>query len=91
MSWGDINRRKGILNERKVLRAIKSFPKEDEYFVVTYKAISDKTGLSEGAVRGAVKRLEKKGLVEIKTSFAMFGSMLKKGIHVLEEANESLA
>ena len=91
MSWGNINRRKGILNERKVLRAIKTFPKVGEYYEVSYVTLANKTGIARGSISYIIKRLERKNLIEVKESFALFGSMLKKGIKILEEANESLA
>ena len=84
-------REKAAINEKLVLEAIKTFPKVGEYYEVSYVTLANKTGIARGSISYIIKRLERKNLIEVKESFAMFGSMLKKGIKILEEANESLA
>jgi len=72
-------------NERKILNAIKTCKKQDGYFVVSYKELSEKSGVSYGSIRNIIKRLLRKGNIEIRESYALFGSMFKKGIKILKD------
>jgi len=79
----------GQKNEKRVLREIKKFPIVDGYYVVSYTEIAKKLGINPVVVRDTVKRLEKKELIEVKQSYALFGSMFKRGIKILKEKNVS--
>ena len=75
-----------LKNEKALLEAIKAFPKKGEYYEVSYVTLANKSGIARGSISAILKRLERKEMIEVKTSFAMFGSMKKKGIKILGEA-----
>jgi len=76
-----------LKNEKALLEAIKAFPKVGgEYYEVSYVTLANKSGVPYGSISNIIKRLERKKMIEAKTSFAMFGSMKKKGIKILGEA-----
>jgi len=83
-------RRIGLKNEEIVLNAIANVKDEIEgYKVVSYSKLARELGKNPAVVRDAAKRLEGKGLIEVKESFALFGSMHKRGIKILKEENVS--
>ena len=69
-------------NEEKVLKAIKTLPKQEEYFVATYTELAKVTNMNNRTTADVVKRLERKGLIEVRKSFALFGSMHKRGFKI---------
>ena len=71
-------------NENKILEALKTFPKNKEGFVVTnFRVLANRAGIAYGAVAGVVKRLERKGIVEVSESFKYVSSKHEKAIKVL--------
>jgi len=83
MSYGDVNSKKGLINEGKVLKVIPTFPTVNGYYLVTYKEIADKLGMSHNTVYGVMNRLHTKNKIEIKESYALFNTMKKKGVKIL--------
>ena len=79
-------REKAVINERLVLETIKLFPQVNGYYEVSYVTLANKSGVPYGSISNIIKRLQKKGIIEVKQSFAMFGSMMKRGIKILKEA-----
>jgi len=76
-------REKGKINERKVLKAIKTFPKVKGYYVVNYSKIGEKLNMRGSLVRQVVNRLLRKNLIEeVRESVALFGSMRVRGIKI---------
>jgi len=72
-----------LKNEKALLEAIKAFPKVgEEYYEVSYVTLANKSGVPYGSISNIIKRLQKKGIIEVKASFAMFGSMMKRGIKI---------
>ena len=74
--------------EREILEVIPTLQKQDEYFVASYAEISRRTGINQTCVRTAMKKLERKGLIEVKESFALFGTMQKRGFKILGGKND---
>ena len=70
------------MNEKKVLKAIKKLPKQDEYFVGSLSEIARLAGVPQGSITAAIRRLEKKELIEVKESIALFGTLHKRGIKI---------
>jgi len=81
-------RDKAVINEKLILEAIKAFPRVGEYYEVSYVTLANKSEVPYGSISNILKRLQRKDLIEVKESFAMFGSMKKKGIKILEEEND---
>jgi len=77
--------KKALENEMKVLRAIKEEPVIEGYFVISYSELARKIGMNISTFANAIRRLERKGAIEIKESVAMFGSMYKRGIKIVKE------
>ena len=76
-------KRIGLKNEKIVLNAIANVKEEIEgYKVVSYSELARELGKNPVVVRDAAKRLEGKGLIEIKESFALFGTLKKKGFKI---------
>ena len=76
-------KRIGLKNEKLVLKAIANVKEEIEgYKVVSYSEIARELGEYPVVVRDAAKRLEEKGILEIKESFALFGTMKKRGFKI---------
>ena len=73
------------MNEKKVLKAIKKLPKQDEYFVGSLSEVAILAGVPQGSITAAIRRLEKKEIIEVRQSVALFGTMQKRGIKVLGE------
>jgi len=72
-------------NEKALLEAIKTFPKTGEYYEVSYVTLANKSEVPYGSIPNIIKRLERKKMIEVKTSFFLFGTMKKKGIKILGE------
>jgi len=72
-----------LKRELKILRAIKTYPKRNGYYVVTYSELGAKTEMLGSTVRSAIKRLERQGVVEVKKDIALFGGVYKRGIKIL--------
>jgi len=76
-------KRIGLKNEKLVLKAIANVTEEIEgYKVASYSEIARELGKNQVVVRDAAKRLEEKGILEIKESFALFGTMKKRGFKI---------
>ena len=76
-------RQTGLKNEKLVLKAIANVKEEIEgYKVASYSEIARELGENPVVVRDTAKRLEGKGLIEIKESFALFGTLKKKGFKI---------
>ncbi len=71
------------INEKKVFKAIKRLPKQDEYFVASLTELARVAQIPKGSIRAAVKRLEKKEMIEVKQSAGLFGTMQKRGFRIL--------
>jgi len=78
-----------LKNEKALLEAIKAFPRVGEYYEVSYVTLANKSEVPYGSISAILKRLERKKMIEVKTSFAMFGSIKKKGIKILGKDKES--
>ena len=73
----------GLKNEKLVLKAITNLKEEIEgYKVASYSEIARELGKNPTVIRDAAKRLKEKGVLEIKESFALFGTMKKKGFKI---------
>ena len=77
--------KKALENELKTLRAIKKEPVIEGYFVISYSELARKIGMHVSTFVNAVRRLERKGIIKIKESVALFGSMYKRGIKIVKE------
>ena len=76
-------KRIGLKNEKLILEAIANVKEEIEgYKVASYSKLARELGKNQVVVRDAAKRLEKKGVLEIKESFALFGTLKKKGFKI---------
>jgi len=82
-------RDKSVINEKLVLEAIKTFPRVEEYYEVSYVTLANKSGVPYGSISNIIKRLQRKGFIEVKQSFAMFGSMMKRGIKIKYTPNRA--
>ena len=71
------------INEKKVFKAIKRLPKQGEYFVASLTELARVAQIPKGSIRAAVKRLEKKEMIEVKQSVGLFGTMQKRGFRIL--------
>jgi len=79
-------RKKGKINEKRVLQAIKTFPKIKGYYVVNYSKIGEKLNMRGSLVRQVVNRLLRKNFIEeVRESVALFGDAFKRGIKLKGE------
>ena len=69
-------------NDEKTLKAIKTFPKMEGYYVVSFAELAKKVGVRRGSMPHIIKRLERKDLIEVKESYALFGTLHKRGIKI---------
>ena len=76
------------INEKKVFKAIKKLPKQDEYFVASLTELARVAQIPKGSIHAAIRRLEKKELIEVKQSVGLFGSMQKRGFRILGGKND---
>jgi len=75
---------KGLLNEKKVLSIIDKLPVIDGWYVGNYTNIAKLAKMNKYTVVAVVRRLKRKGLIETKRSFALFGSHHNVGYKVLK-------
>ncbi|AZV46870.1 hypothetical protein C3L23_06160 [Nautilia sp. PV-1] len=83
-------RKEALKNEKIVTDAIKKYGKDIEgYKVISYSELGKITGLHPGVVRDVCKRLEKRDELEIKESFALFGTLMLKGFKIKGDENDN--
>jgi len=77
-----------LINEKLVAEAVKKYGKDvDGYKVIQYADIAKRLNKNPVVVRDACLRLQERGEIEIKKSFAMFGSVKVQGIRFTREEN----
>jgi len=90
MSWTHtkaykVRKEKAEIKEQKILEVLKKMPKNKEGFVVTnFRVLANRAGIAYGAILSVVKRLERKGFVEVSESFKYVSSKQEKAIKVLK-------
>jgi DNA-binding MarR family transcriptional regulator len=78
-------KQKAEAKENKVLEVLEKMPKNKEGFVVTnFRVLANRAGIAYGAIASVVKRLERKGFVEVSESFKYVSSKHEKAIKVLK-------
>jgi len=83
-------RKEALKNEKIVTDAIKKYGKDIEgYKVISYSKIAKKLNKSPVLVRDACLRMREKGELEIKESYALFGTLHMKGFKFKGDENDN--
>ena len=67
---------------KRAFKAIRKYPQVEGYYVMSAADLARDIDYYPSAISGFLRLLEKKGLIETKRSFAMFGTMHKVGIKI---------